>query len=316
MDYCSSCRRHLNGALVCPGCGAYAPDIAPPAAVSTPDATPGTPAAAAKAHPVDTFDAFGAGDWYDDSAEPGEEPTPASAPRLQPSGAAGGPPATSRGRAARRRQLARWKKNKRRAAVATAFAIVGGGLTLATVDRQSGDRAQAAAAPDSHTMGVAERQTSAGSRPDTAPPSGRHRAPRSAHTPAAPADAPRSASGGQGRHAMAAGTRAAAPAGRADTAATPPPAVTRAVEETAGPVSGTKSGAGSGARTGSGTGAGTGAGSGAGTASGSGGSAAQTPAGSASSNDGGGTGSGTSATSPSPAATSPSQLCLLVVCLG
>ena len=26
MDYCSSCRRHLNGALVCPGCGAYAPD--------------------------------------------------------------------------------------------------------------------------------------------------------------------------------------------------------------------------------------------------------------------------------------------------
>ena len=31
MDYCSSCRRHLNGALVCPGCGAYAPDIAPAA---------------------------------------------------------------------------------------------------------------------------------------------------------------------------------------------------------------------------------------------------------------------------------------------
>ncbi|WP_456340875.1 SCO2400 family protein, partial [Streptomyces shenzhenensis] len=29
MDYCSSCRRHLNGALACPGCGAYAPDIAP-----------------------------------------------------------------------------------------------------------------------------------------------------------------------------------------------------------------------------------------------------------------------------------------------
>ncbi|MFF4035526.1 hypothetical protein ACFYZ2_38300 [Streptomyces sviceus] len=33
MDYCSSCRRHLNGALACPGCGAYAPDIAPPAHV-------------------------------------------------------------------------------------------------------------------------------------------------------------------------------------------------------------------------------------------------------------------------------------------
>ncbi|MER6330217.1 hypothetical protein ABT298_13000 [Streptomyces sp. NPDC001034] len=30
MDYCSECRRYLNGALVCPGCGACAPDIAPP----------------------------------------------------------------------------------------------------------------------------------------------------------------------------------------------------------------------------------------------------------------------------------------------
>ncbi|MEU2554136.1 hypothetical protein ABZ589_21020 [Streptomyces sp. NPDC013313] len=318
MDYCSSCRRHLNGALVCPGCGAYAPDIAPPVAVSTPGATPGTPATAAKAHPADAFDAFGTGDWYDDLTEAGEEPAPAPAPRFQPSGEAGGPPAASRGRAARRRQLARWKKNKRRAAVATAFAIVGGGLTLASVDRQSGDRAQAAAAPDSHTMGVAERQTSAESRPDTAPPSGRHRAPRPAHTQAAPADAPRSASGGQGRHAMVAGTRAAAPAGGADAAATPIPAVTRAVEETAGSVSGTKSGTGtgSGSNAGSVTGTGTGSASGAGSASGSGGSAAPAPAGSASSNDGGGTGSGTSATTPSPAATSPSRLCLLVVCLG
>lgn len=31
MAYCSSCRRHLNGALVWPGCGPYDPDIAPPA---------------------------------------------------------------------------------------------------------------------------------------------------------------------------------------------------------------------------------------------------------------------------------------------
>ncbi|MYS17007.1 hypothetical protein GTW73_28380, partial [Streptomyces sp. SID4982] len=30
MDYCSACRRHLNGALVCPGCGDCAsPDLAP-----------------------------------------------------------------------------------------------------------------------------------------------------------------------------------------------------------------------------------------------------------------------------------------------
>lgn len=37
MDYCSDCRRHLNGALACPGCGAYAPSIAPLA-----DGTPAT----------------------------------------------------------------------------------------------------------------------------------------------------------------------------------------------------------------------------------------------------------------------------------
>ncbi|MEU2777830.1 hypothetical protein ABZ646_34310 [Streptomyces sp. NPDC007162] len=36
MDYCTLCRRHLNGALVCPGCGAYAPDIAPRATAAAP----------------------------------------------------------------------------------------------------------------------------------------------------------------------------------------------------------------------------------------------------------------------------------------
>ncbi|MFE0627049.1 hypothetical protein ACFW3D_08785 [Streptomyces sp. NPDC058864] len=37
------------------------------------------------------------------------------------------------GRAARRRQLERWKKNRRRAAAATAVALVGGGLTVAAL---------------------------------------------------------------------------------------------------------------------------------------------------------------------------------------
>ncbi|MER6143205.1 hypothetical protein ABT174_24715 [Streptomyces sparsogenes] len=31
MDYCPSCRRHLNGAVSCPGCGAYAGEYAYPA---------------------------------------------------------------------------------------------------------------------------------------------------------------------------------------------------------------------------------------------------------------------------------------------
>ncbi|MFM9709071.1 hypothetical protein ACKI2E_39340 [Streptomyces galilaeus] len=74
------------------------------------------------------------------------------------------------GRAARRRQLARWNKNKRRAAIATAVAIVGGGLTVATMDRHSTDRTQAATAPDRHSMGVAEEKVPESSRPVPAPP--------------------------------------------------------------------------------------------------------------------------------------------------
>ncbi|WP_425275880.1 SCO2400 family protein, partial [Streptomyces recifensis] len=36
MDYCHPCRRHLNGALACPGCGAPAlTAVAPTAAVAS-----------------------------------------------------------------------------------------------------------------------------------------------------------------------------------------------------------------------------------------------------------------------------------------
>ncbi|WP_250401413.1 SCO2400 family protein [Streptomyces cellostaticus] len=301
MDYCSSCRRHLNGALACPGCGAYAPDIAPPVAVSTPGTAPGVPVARTR-----PFDAFGTGDRYDDPAGTGAEPAAAgagAAPRFQPYGEVADRPAASRGRAARRRQLARWKKNKRRAAVATAFAIVGGGLTLASLDRQSGDRARAASASDHHSMGVAERQASAGARPDTTPPTGRHRASRPAHTPAAPAHAgTRGAPAeGQDRHTMAADARTATPDGAPDAAASPLPEVPRAVRQSTGSGSGSPSG--------------TDAGSGSGSDAGSAGSATRAPATSAPAN-GGGAGSGTAQTSPEPAATSPSGLCLLVICLG
>ncbi|MFD7765910.1 hypothetical protein [Streptomyces sp. NPDC059787] len=129
MDYCSTCRRHLNGALVCPGCGAYAPDIAP--AVIGGRTVPG-PATATAPGAVVTPPA----------------PPPGDAPRTS------GP--TGTGRAARRRQLVRWKKTQRRALVATAVALVGGGLTLASMDRGGTDRAQAATAPDLRGMGGAE----------------------------------------------------------------------------------------------------------------------------------------------------------------
>ncbi|GEC07626.1 hypothetical protein SSP24_52810 [Streptomyces spinoverrucosus] len=126
MDYCSSCRRHLNGALVCPGCGAYAPDIAP-AAVR----------AEAEPEPVHT---------------PPVPKTEETAPLPE-------------GRAARRRQRVRWKKSQRRALVATAVALVGGGLTLTTMDRGAPtDRAQATAAPEL-TLDTAGRQPAEDIRP-------------------------------------------------------------------------------------------------------------------------------------------------------
>lgn len=136
MDYCSACRRILNGALVCPGCGAYAPDIAPPAHHSH-----GTAASAATAS-----QAWRVAEWPAPGSYPGThhaeaEPIGSGAPGdatadASTTGASGGPEGTAstgQGRAARRRQLARWKKNKRRAAAATAVALVGGGLTVAAL---------------------------------------------------------------------------------------------------------------------------------------------------------------------------------------
>ncbi|MFF4547853.1 hypothetical protein ACFY1J_27085 [Streptomyces sp. NPDC001406] len=266
MDYCSSCRRHLNGALVCPGCGAYAPDIAPPSALR-----PAVPSCENPATAHGRPD-FGPGDT-----------APVAAP-AQDIAAEVAPPAPQ-GRAARRRQLARWKKNKRRAAVATAVAIVGGGLTVASLDRHSADRAQAATAPENNPTGSAQEPTVEQTRPASTPPPGRH---RSAHpTPPAqplPANAPH-------QQSAAAPDPTSPTMTRPDAATTPRPATTSAPKARAAS-----------AATGS-------------AATGDTGTTAQQPSTPAPTQTGG-TGSGTSQTSPSPAATSPSELCLLVVCLG
>ncbi|MEU1406400.1 hypothetical protein ABZ471_29240 [Streptomyces sp. NPDC005728] len=269
MDYCSSCRRHLNGALVCPGCGAYAPDIAP---VTSLPARATAPAA-----------------WYDSDLL--DEPAPAApdeTPEFLPSGDADRAPRAPQGRAARRRQLARWKKNKRRAAVATAVALVGGGLTLAALDRQSPDRAQAAAAPDNRTMGATDEQTTAEAQPESTAP-GKHRAP-STTTPAR-----HTATGAPRGQTLAAAPRHASPDTHPDAAAAPLPAQTPAApHQSAAPVSGsttiTHSDTGTTAQQPS----------------------TPTPAPATSS----GTDTGTSPAAPAPAATHPAQLCLLVVCLG
>ena len=282
MDYCSSCRRHLNGALVCPGCGAYAPDIAP-SAVGGAAAASGVAATGAVAWETPADDAWLNGYFRD---EQGPSADPAVTAPAAPSADLEGVPAAPQGRAARRRQRARWKKNQRRAVVATAVALVGGGLTVSALDRGSADKTQAAAAPqDPGTVG-AEEQASEFTRPVSTPPDSRE-APRS-DTPGSkpsPTDAAREPISTP--HTTRQFTRP-------DAASTPSPTATPAPQtQTASPAPG-------------------------GAASGdSGGTAAeqqQTPAPTAT--DSSDSGTATSPTSPAPEETSPAQLCVLnLVCL-
>ncbi|MEU9009433.1 hypothetical protein AB0D12_06525 [Streptomyces sp. NPDC048479] len=86
-----------------------------------------------------------------------------------------GAASTGQGRAARRRQLARWKKNRRRAVAATAVALVGGGLTVAALPttRPSTSHTHAASPPEPVTADM--RTATADSsleQPDT--PASRH----------------------------------------------------------------------------------------------------------------------------------------------
>ncbi|GAA2632570.1 SCO2400 family protein [Streptomyces vastus] len=286
MDYCSSCHRHLNGALVCPGCGAYAPDIAPPAVEGR--ALPTTTETAVTA----TSQWFTASRTRHGSDLRGEAAGGDGTDEVPHTGSSDGLGAAPQGRAARRRQLARWKKNKRRAVVATAVALVGGGLTVAALDRPSTDRAEAATAPDDTNKddaykGVPEEPPAlptlpAPTQPDTS---------RSSRTPPVrppAADLPREKSPAPARRTTRTVTRpdAAAPA-----------QPTPAAPATSGPQSQTDSP------------------NSPETDQGGTGRAAEQPPPAADGSDSG-TSSGATQPSPSPSATSPSEICLLVVCIG
>ncbi|MFI8890418.1 SCO2400 family protein [Streptomyces paradoxus] len=223
MDYCSSCRRHLNGALVCPGCGAYAPDIDPravdgrPGPAPAPVTAPGGPAA--WEYPAAT------GTWHDGTVWDGTPARSQENPGSNPSDEYDSPDtdtdtetaesfeARPQGRAARRRQMARWKKNQRRAVVATAVALVGGGLTVAAMNGNAKPDVQAAT-PQDTTMGGA-----AGQAPTyTEPTSSQAGTPRSGATPSTPSHADRASRHQQSR---AADPRTTPVDTRTDAAATP-----------------------------------------------------------------------------------------------
>ncbi|WP_051828532.1 SCO2400 family protein [Streptomyces bicolor] len=290
MDYCSSCRRHLNGALVCPGCGAYAPDIAP-SAVADP-AVPAVPGAAATGTAV--WDTPADDTWHDgyfrDEAAPVVPPADVTGADGIPADAAGVEgivPAAPEGRAARRRQRARWKKNQRRAVVATAVALVGGGLTVSAMNRGTVDKAQAATAPENPNTATVEEQGSEFTRPVFTPPDTREA--RRTVTPGSKATPTNAA-----REPITT-PRTTRQFTRPDVAATPTPTAPAVPQtQTVSPDTG-------GANSGD-----------------SGGTAAeeqQTPAPTATESSDSGT--STSPTSPAPEETSPEQLCVLnLVCLG
>lgn len=236
--------------------------------------------AAPPAHAVHGPSAF---DTWHDGALPGEEEDGAAwdAPDSGAATDVGDVPIAREGRAARRRQLARWKKNKRRAAVATAVALVGGGLTLTAMDRSSPDQARAATAPDEQSMGGVKEQTPAYARPTPAS-STPHRSSSTSETASPASDAPR-------RQALAASSRSTPPSARTDAAAPPAPATPSLPQP-----NNTPSPSGDNAQDPTGT------------------TAAQPSAPAPTES----TDPGTSQTGSTPASTSPPELCLLVLCIG
>ncbi|QXE35655.1 hypothetical protein KQY30_16705 [Streptomyces sp. GMY02] len=119
----------------------------------------------------------GAADDWDDEPADSSEYAASAASAVPVASSASAVPATE-GRAARRRELARWKKQRRRAVVASTVALVGGGLTLAILPSRpsTGHDAQAAAAPEPHaaatTLGDATETDSSTVRQRTGDPQG------------------------------------------------------------------------------------------------------------------------------------------------
>ncbi len=152
MDYCTLCRRHLNGALTCPGCG-----------------VPTSSAAAVPPARRHRFTDAPAGDSTvrARSRRPGAVAAQSdAAPKTVPTG---------EGRAARRR-LARWRTRRRRIAAGASLAVVAlaGGLLTANVMPQSSHAATPQAAAPAFNEPVDTGHSASAARP-SAPARATHR---------------------------------------------------------------------------------------------------------------------------------------------
>ncbi|MFE9442280.1 hypothetical protein ACFYO2_25480 [Streptomyces sp. NPDC006602] len=204
-------------------------------------------------------------------------------PQTDPSGDVEDVPSVPQGRAARRRQRARWKKNQRRAVVATAVALVGGGLTLASTNRQSSDQTQAATAPTVPGANAPEEQAAQDAQPTSTQPD----AHRSSPTPPTRSSAPE----GTQRRYTTASLYGTPPKAQSDASAPPRTTVSDPQPQSiATPSGSTVSDTTDTVNT----------------------TPTQTPAPATTS----GTDSGTSQARTEPTTTSPQEICLLVLCLG
>ncbi|MGZ3098941.1 SCO2400 family protein [Streptomyces sp. H72] len=170
MDYCLPCRRHLNGALACPGCGTPADELRSP----EPHLPGHTPYAGPTEPPRHTAPVWPAAEEADPSAD-----TPDGAPDDTPDGAPDD--AFTGGRAGRRdRKAAAHRRRRRRTLfVAAGFVLAAGGLSLAELGLDApGSPATPAAAGDETTDGGVTREVGATSAAPvdgtsrTTPPSG------------------------------------------------------------------------------------------------------------------------------------------------
>ncbi|MFD5227210.1 hypothetical protein ACFWJ5_01455 [Streptomyces qaidamensis] len=143
MDYCDPCRRHLNGALACPGCGTSAETLrrsrepeygAGPAGPDRPDASADGYGDAYDGGYDD--DPYG-GTRSDDDGDVGEDPGEGDDEHLgraaRRRGRGRGPVAEGPGGASRRdRKAAAHRRRRRRTLfVAAGFVLAAGGLSLA-----------------------------------------------------------------------------------------------------------------------------------------------------------------------------------------
>lgn len=241
MDFCHPCRRHLNGALACPGCGTPVETLRarqPQEPAATPGYEDGPDGAAEDAGEPVAGPGAAESDGYGDEAPRGRRADRRRG--REPEDSATG---SSAGQSRRDRKAAAHRRRRNRTLiVAAGFVLAAGALSLAELGlEEPGSKPEPATAGESPDGGSAEVET-------TAPETGAARAETPGETPGPgasdSASASASASPEDEESPTAEETEEEAPAAPADVPpadpATPPPAEPPAEPESPEPEPTTK----------------------------------------------------------------------------